>query len=163
MSTRITPQLLDVLREEFRLDWYGIHGVSHWARVRHNGLLLAPKTGANIAVVEYFAFLHDVARKDDYEDPGHGARSANFALGLPHEVLPLDDRQLEGLSEACAGHSDGHTEASVTVMTCWDADRLDLGRVGVVPAPQYLCTASAREESVIAAAYRRSLSMTLAK
>jgi hypothetical protein len=40
MNTRITPQLLDVLREEIRLDWHGIHGVSRRARVRDNGLLL---------------------------------------------------------------------------------------------------------------------------
>jgi uncharacterized protein len=101
--------------------------------------------------------LHDVARKDDYEDPGHGARSANFVLGLPHEVLPLDDRQLEGLSEACAGHSDGHTEASVTVMTCWDADRLDLARVGILPDARYLCAPAARDRRFIERCVARSL------
>jgi hypothetical protein len=87
MNTRITPQLLDVLREEIRLDWHGFHGVSRRARVRDNGLHFMAKTCADIAVLEYFDLLHDVARNDDYEDSGHGARAAKFVLGLPHEVL----------------------------------------------------------------------------
>jgi hypothetical protein len=89
MNTRITPQLLDVLREEIRLDWHGFHGVSRRARVRDNGLHFMAKTCADIAVLEYFDLLHDVARNDDYEDSGHGARAAKFVLGLPHEVRVL--------------------------------------------------------------------------
>jgi hypothetical protein len=54
MNTRITPQLLDVLREEIRLDWHGFHGVSRRARVRDNGLHFMAKTCADIAVLEYF-------------------------------------------------------------------------------------------------------------
>jgi uncharacterized protein len=34
------------LRAEFQLDWRGIHGVPHWARVRHNGLQIAQRNGA---------------------------------------------------------------------------------------------------------------------
>jgi len=29
-------------------------------------------------------------------------------------------------------------DADPTVQTCWDADRLDLGRVGIKPAARYL-------------------------
>jgi uncharacterized protein len=45
----------------------------------------------------------------------------------------------------------------VTVSTCWDADRLDLGRVGIEPHPDYLCTAEARHPETIAAAHGRAL------
>jgi uncharacterized protein len=45
----------------------------------------------------------------------------------------------------------------VTVQTCWDADRLDLGRVGKHPHPRYLCTPAARDREVIEWAYRRSV------
>ena len=39
----------------------------------------------------------------------------------------------------------------------WDADRLDLGRVGIRPAPKRLCTDAARAPEVVLAAYVRSL------
>ncbi|MFM7531655.1 MAG: hypothetical protein ACKO5J_04035, partial [Rubrivivax sp.] len=53
-------------------------------------------------------------------------------------------------------HSSGLTEADVTVQTCWDADRLDLGRVGIRPSPRYLCTPAARQPETIARAYAAS-------
>lgn len=31
-------ELIQHLRAQFRLDWHGIHGASHWARVKHHGL-----------------------------------------------------------------------------------------------------------------------------
>ena len=55
------------------------------------------------------------------------------------------------------GFTDGGTEADVTVQTCWDADRLDLGRVGIRPHPRYLCTPAARSAEVIEWAHARSL------
>jgi uncharacterized protein len=45
---------------------------------------------------------------------------------------------------ACALHTDGHTTGDPTLLACWDADRLDLGRVGIVPKPKLLCTDMAR-------------------
>ena len=41
---------------------------------------------------------------------------------------------MELLIEACKYHSDGFTEADITVQTFRDADRLDLGRVGIRPS-----------------------------
>jgi uncharacterized protein len=43
----------------------------------------------------------------------------------------------------------------LTIQTCWDADRLDLGRVGIVVRPARLCTAAARDAKLIAWARRR--------
>ena len=40
-------------------------------------------------------------------------------------------------------------EADITVQVCWDADRLDFGRVGMVPAPKKLCTAAAKTWEII--------------
>jgi uncharacterized protein len=31
------------------------------------------------------------------------------------------------------------------MQVCWDADRLDLGRVGIIPKPDRLCTNAARD------------------
>ena len=47
MSKVITPELMLFLQREFQLDWRGIHGSPHWARVRWNGLQLACRNGAN--------------------------------------------------------------------------------------------------------------------
>jgi uncharacterized protein len=152
----ITPTLVGFLRERFKLDWRGIHGASHWARVRHAGLLLAEKTGADPAVVELFAVMHDLCRKHDGGDGKHGHRSADLVDEIHDTTLDIGREQAELLAFACRHHSDGLTEADVTVQTCWDADRLDLGRVGIRPHPSRLCTAAARDPVVIDWAWRRS-------
>ena len=87
-------EVLRLVREQFQLDWQGIHGVPHWARVRWNGLNMAAVNGAR---------------------------------------------------------------ADITVQTCWDADRLDLGRVGIIPRPDRLCTEEARDPVLLDIAYRRSV------
>lgn len=152
----ISQALIGLLRERFELDWHGIHGAGHWARVRANGLRLAPLTGANPRIVSYFAFLHDVCRKDDYRDPWHGYRASEFARTL-EKHLALDHHELEELLTACALHSEGYTGGySPSILTCWDADRLDLGRVFIQPDPRYLCTDAARDPDMLDWAYRRS-------
>lgn len=156
-SEIITPELLQTLRREYRLDWHGVHGYAHWLRVRQNGLRLAEMTGANPRVVELFAFLHDICRQNDIVDHGHGQRAADFAAGLPYVRDLLTPQELDLLQQACAGHTRGGTEAELTVQVCWDADRLDLGRIGIYPDPRLLCTEAARQPEIIAWAYRRSL------
>jgi uncharacterized protein len=140
----ITPALLQRIRQHFRLDWHGIHGAAHWTRVRRNGLRLARETGARTDVVELFAFLHDCCRVGDGRDGGHGARAAGLVYALSGDVISLDDTGTEALAFACRHHSDGLIDADATVQTCWDADRLDLGRVGVIPDARQLGTATAR-------------------
>ena len=94
-SKIITRELIFLIREQFLLDWSGIHGVSHWARVRNNGLRLAEHTGARPDVVELFAFLHDTQRKNDYQDLNHGVRAADFAKTLQGNLFTLDDDGLD--------------------------------------------------------------------
>ena len=64
---------------------------------------------------------------------------------------------MELLEEALAYHSDGYTEGDITVQVCWDADRLDLGRISVKPIASRLCTHTAKAAHVLAAAYQRSV------
>jgi uncharacterized protein len=121
------------VRRQFALTWKGLHGAPHWARVCENGLRLAESTGANTKVVELFAFLHDSRRLNDDSDWEHGKRAATLAQALAGSVFELAPTELEDLLTACHGHSDGLSEGNVTVLTCWNADRLDLGRVGIKP------------------------------
>ena len=150
-------EVLRIVREQFQLDWQGVHGVPHWARVRWNGLNMAAVNGARADVVELFAFLHDCQRHHDGRDREHGARAADFAMALDRQLLRLDRPGLELLTYAVRYHSDGLMEADVTVQTCWDADRLDLGRVGIIPRPDRLCTEEARDRVLLDLAYRRSV------
>ncbi len=153
----ITKDLIGFLRQHFVLDWQGIHGVSHWARVRQNALLISQQTGADNQVLELFAFLHDAAREDELKDPGHGLRAVGLIEVLQGSYFHLNSLQLEQLMLACEMHSEGFTQNNdITVMTCWDADRLDLGRIGIMPDPNYLCTDAAKDPAVIEWAFLNS-------
>ena len=144
----ITHDFVAFLRYQFLLDWKGIHGVSHWARVRRNGLLIAKDNGADRSVIEYFSFLHDSRRFDEDSDPDHGKRAAEFALSLRDSYIDLNDTSLSLLVTACEGHTHERYHDDVTIQTCWDADRLDLGRVGIIPDPDRMCTGMGRQLTI---------------
>jgi len=156
-TSLITPRLTAYLHHEFRLDWTGVHGAPHWARVHKNGLKLAGLNGARQDVVELFAFLHDSQRMHDGSDRSHGPRAADSLFKLNGDLFNLDNTGLDMLIYACRHHSDGLVEGDITIRTCWDADRLDLGRVGITPIASKLATAEAREPKMIEWAYRRSI------
>jgi len=122
-----------------------IHGPSHWRRVERNGLWLSEKTAADVTVVRLFAVFHDSRRQNDGCDPGHGARGAELAAELRGALFELSDEAFHLLRRACEGHTDELHSEDPTIGTCWDADRLDLGRVGITPSADYLSTAPARE------------------
>jgi uncharacterized protein len=123
-----------------------LHGPAHWRRVRRNGLLLATKTGADLMVVRLFSIFHDSRRTNDGWDHGHGARGAEFAALSREEWLNhITDDQFELLHYACTWHTDGHHHDDPTIGTCWDSDRLDLGRVSIIPSSEFMSTAFAKE------------------
>jgi uncharacterized protein len=157
MPSTVTLVLKSVL-EEYALPWNGIHGVVHWARVLENGLVLAEKTGANIEVVKLFAVLHDSRRLNDGHDPDHGPRAAQLAHNISGRLIDLPDHEFGLLCRACEGHTHERTHPDITIQTCWDADRLDLGRVGITPHPTRLCTEVAKMPTMIEWAHQRALS-----
>ncbi len=159
MANRIPAlrPLLDYCRQHFVLDLNGLHGPRHWGRVYANGIRIANAEGANPLVPSYFAFVHDSCRTNDDVDYQHGPDAAEFALKLRAlDLLPMSNEEFDLLTFACRHHSDGFTEAPLEVQICWDADRLDLFRVGYYPDPKRLCTAYAKQEQVIRAAVARS-------
>jgi len=149
--------VLQSVLEKYALPWDGIHGVAHWARVLENGLFLAGQTGANIEVVKLFAALHDARRLNDGHDPDHGPRAAQLALKMRGRLIDLPDHEFELLCRACEGHTHERTHPSITIQTCWDSDRLDLGRVGVTPHPTRLCTEVAKLAATIDWADQRAV------
>jgi uncharacterized protein len=148
--------ILQAILEEYDLPWDGYHGVAHWARVLENGLRLADETGADLEVVQLFAILHDCRRVSEGSDPEHGPRAAQYAAELQGGLFHLRGPEFRLLCRACAGHTHERTHANITIQTCWDADRLDLGRVGIAPDPLYLGTIPAKRPETIAWADARA-------
>ena len=149
-------ELVRAVLETYALPWNGTHGLPHWARVLESGMRLAAETGADPEIVALFALFHDSRRVNEGWDDGHGLRGAEFAASLRDTVLRLEPVRFDLLYHACAHHTNGGTEGDITVVTCWDADRLDLGRVNIAPQPDYLGTAPARRIETIVWAERRS-------
>ena len=141
--------VVDAVLAQYSLPLFGIYGVAHWARVLENGLRLAKVTGANIEVVQLFAVFHDSQRVTENTDPSHDIRGASFAAELRGELFDLNDEDFDLLFVACIGHMDHPTDDDPTVQTCWDADRLDLGRVGARIDPLWLGEATVDEHSDI--------------
>lgn len=140
-----TPTIVRAILDDYALPVRGYHGVVHWARVLENGLRIASVTGADREVVTLFALFHDARRVNEDHDDGHGLRGAELARTLRGSLVHLDDARFALLHDACRLHTDGLTVADPTLQACWDADRLDLGRVGITPDPRRLCTDAARD------------------
>ena len=90
--------LLEHLRGQLAVDWWGHHGIAHWARVRANGLMLARDTGANRHVVELCAFFHDARRINEYDDEDHGARGGELAKRLRGRYFDATDDEMDLLA-----------------------------------------------------------------
>ena len=155
-SKVVTQPYIDFLCKKFKLSHNGPHGFQHWMRVLINGRLIARVNGSDIKVIEHFALIHDVMRTGESSDRNHGARAAIFATELWGKWIDLTEAQLELLKEACKKHSLGQITHNLTIQTCWDADRLDLGRIGIRPNPKLLGTSVARKPEFINDAYFRS-------
>ncbi len=126
---------------ENRLYESEVHGIEHWHQVEFNGLLLASRTKADVDVVRLFAIFHDCRRMDDRHDINHGPRGAEFAkLCREKKLFELEDERFEKLYKACELHTQALRTGDATIDTCFDADRLDLGRVGFHLDPRKMAT-----------------------
>lgn len=122
-----------------------LHGLSHWERVEHNGQLLATPE-CDLTVIRLFAYLHDSCRESDGYDEQHGPRAAKMMNSLRHTLLnELTDHQFELLQTACYLHTTAHRTGNPTIDACFDADRLDLGRVKIKPDPKKMATVKGKE------------------
>ena len=141
-------RIIQTILEDYVLPIQGDHGVAHWARVLENGRRLCEKTGASVAVVSLFAVFHDSRRINECTDADHGLRGADFAAEVRGQLFDISDHDFNLLYRACEGHTHERTHPDITIQTCWDSDRLDLGRVGITPHPSKLCTDAASKEMI---------------
>ena len=138
-------QLRDYAMSHTSMGYYSVHGIDHWDRVADNADLLV-NADVDLLVVKAFAYVHDVERFDDFEDAQHGPRAAILVDRIRSTVLSfLNDQQIEQLKQACRLHTSTWKTEDATVNACFDADRLDLGRVGICPNPEKMATMEGRK------------------
>ena len=136
--------LWDYVTKAFQCDPDSIHGASHWRRVERNALEIAASNGAIVEVVRLFAVFHDSRRENDGVDFEHGEPGAEYAASLRGTLFDLSDTHLELLQYACRWHTQGQLSDDPTIGACWDADRLDLTRIGMTPKAEFMSTALGR-------------------
>jgi uncharacterized protein len=125
------------------------HGERHWRAVARAGLDLAPKVdGCKPLIVLLFALFHDARRENEFYDPEHGSRGAELSRQLLRERSLLSEEDERLLYETCRDHNGAAPSENPTVGTCFDADRLNLWRVGITPDEALLSTTAAREPTM---------------
>ena len=137
-------ELIDQLQRYSKLFHSPIHGFKHWRTVEKNGLYLSQFNDGDPAVISHFAYFHDCMRVNEQRDDGHGLRGGKYAV-KNKDMLDLTEDQLDILYKACAGHTGGKNPSCDTLACCWDADRLDIRRVGSKPDLQWFTTYKARD------------------
>ena len=73
-----------------------------------------------------------------------------MARELRGDAFDLEDAAMDILGFACEEHTNGGVGSDPTVGVCWDADRLNLWRVGIEPDPRLLSTQAAKSGERIA-------------
>lgn len=142
--------LLNKVISEFKLDINGDHGLKHWEQVYKNTMILSQHYNVKSEVFELFALLHDSKRENEYEDIKHGPRAALFIKELLNDkIIILTKEDKDRLIFACSNHTRTNKKAKlyedIVVQICLDADRLDIGRVGIEPEEKYFVTEYAKE------------------
>jgi hypothetical protein len=69
-------------------------------------------------------------------------RIRGVAGGWPPHAVYRGSRETVSTSDCL--HSDSLNSGDPTLLACWDADRLNLGREGITPDPHRLATDAAR-------------------
>lgn len=136
-------RLWQLVTARFRLGQDSVQSL--WQTVRRNGLYLARHHATDEEIVRLFALFHDSCRENEYRDPQHDQRGAQLALAFRQAGhFQLDDLRMDLLVTACNIHNGGPPQTEPTLAVCLDADRLDLGRVGITPDPSLLSTSTAQ-------------------
>jgi len=142
--------VLDLIYKDFKINFHGDHGIKHWERVYENSQILANHYKIKSEVFQLFALLHDSKRENEFEDISHGLRASIFAKKLLAEgLIKLSKEDEERLLFACANHTKKDKNNPLcddqVVQICFDSDKLDLGRVGMIPDANRMNTEYAKE------------------
>jgi len=143
-------ELLNIIKKDFKLDLYGDHGIYHWQRVFLNTQKLAKYYNVTSEIFELFSILHDSKRENEYQDINHGKRASEFVKELiERKYIKLDTIDEQRLIYACVNHTKPDMTNllynDIIVQICFDADKMDIERVGIIPDKKYFLTQYAKE------------------
>lgn len=146
LKNKYGDELVDIVTSQYkeRLDPLGYHGIPHWERVLINGLMLKQMLPDYVCedTIFLFALFHDSKRVNEGHDILHGMRGADyfkqcFDSGfIDPTLLGSESKSLSIISsvvKACSYHTLNLFDGNSKVAACYDADRLDLERVGIYP------------------------------
>ncbi|NTT85729.1 hypothetical protein [Tabrizicola fusiformis] len=140
-------ELLSTARKSRDRIVCGIHGELHWRAVAAIGLSFCenfPCLSPNLALA--FGMLHDCRRQNDHFDPGHGPRAAELARHSDVIRSALTSDEVEALAVACEQHDKGTVSSIQQIGACFDADRFNLVRVGIMPDRRFFSLPWSQEQ-----------------
>jgi hypothetical protein len=151
-ENREFPEVYEPAHLWFAHNPFGIHGISHAARVfvwaNVIGVRLRERgEDLNLEALRWAAILHDVGRLSDGWDTGHGARSAEWTTSHRNSLpVTFPDEFADIVRYCCTWHETSDT--AIPVMTAElkclkDADGLDRVRIDDLN-PGYLRSEPAR-------------------
>jgi uncharacterized protein len=149
LSAAEFDRIRSAILNQFAMPINSIHGPDHWVRVELIGVRLVPATGADVGLIQLFSVFHDACRVNEAIDNGHGRRGADLVRRMRGDIPFLDETRFNCLIAACEHHTEGKLSGDPTIGTCWDADRLDLTRIGIRPKAGFLSTAAAKDPAMI--------------
>jgi uncharacterized protein len=132
-------KLIEEAAKPYFIGASGCHDWTHVERVRVQALRLARQEGADLAVVEAAAFLHDIGRKAEMDSKGAechavaGAAEARSVLGR----LGADSPFIDAVAHCIEAHRFRNDLAPATLeaKVLFDADKLDsIGVIGMARA-----------------------------
>lgn len=115
------------------------HDWDHTERVCFNARRIARAEGADLAVVEFAALLHDIGRAEEFRSRGkscHACQGAERAPALLLSVGIENDEFVGRVADAVRSHRyrrrDNDAPASLEAKVVYDADKLDsMGAIGI--------------------------------
>jgi uncharacterized protein len=136
------------------------HGWDHTVRVWHNARHIAHIEGADSAVVEYAAILHDIGRAAELADEGkscHARLGADQVPGILADIGIADEEFIQHVRECVETHRyrrrDAGAPASLEAKIVFDADKLDsMGAIGLGRAFHFAGRVGARVHNTSAEA-----------
>ena len=141
MTREEIERLIHAVEAESSFKDSKYHGNQHWRCVSMVGSRLAKQEGINPLLPLLFGIFHDSMRENDDDDPYHGRRGAGLAVEMYQQgLLPISEAMLSKLVHACNTHTEAPATYDPHAGVCYDADRLNLWRVGIEPHQKYIST-----------------------